>query len=232
MKRTLLSLLSVLLVGGTIEAAALPSIDSAPGHASMRIEPGHGSEEVFSHFSSECAEGRLTFIGTIRHGRHLRLTLIPGAEASSYIEAEGDGKYPWLLACDGDKKFLVEKEYGFGDGTSSFRLYTGRALAGVDYAAARPVGDGPVHASVDDETFAVKMAYDLSALGIDFVATNGASRFEGRVEKSSGACDTVSLRRTSLDAPEPGDADTRGFRVCSGRVMPTGGWLAMRGSSK
>lgn len=189
----------------------LPNIKEAANYASIDIKGTHTPIEVFRHFSSECSGGKLYFLASLKGGRFVRLTLLNYQDAASYMETDGDGKYPWLLACDGDTKFLVEKEYSSGPGRGSFRLYKGRALEGIDYAVNRPSEQEPP-SGMDDAAFSVKMASELAAYKMSFISSNGGTRFSGRYESAAGECDTVSVTRLIGNGPA-----TR-FKVCSGRV--------------
>lgn len=216
MKKMILSIIPFLLFTvKTAEAGApgmLPNITEAASYSNINIEGIHTSKEVFSHFSSQCAGGKLLFLASMRDGRHLRLSLLSGAEAADYIETNGDGKYPWLLACEGSTKFLVEKEHQYRPGEPRFHFYKGRALEGIDYAVVRDSEKSATDVSMDKTAFSEKMALELAAYRMDFISTNQGTRFAGRFEKSSGACDMVSV--TSLAA---NSATTR-FKVCSGNV--------------
>lgn len=225
MKRLYLSLIPLILAAGSLEAAALPVVKDAPNNTNIEVKSGHSAAEVFRHFSSECeGVGKVLFLGTLKHGRFLRLTLLSPKEAASYIETDGDGKYPWLLACDSRERFLVEKEHRYGTGRASFRFHKGRALEGIDYVDSRPAGAAVALDAVGDDAFAEKMASELSGHGMDFIATNQGTRFEGRIESRKGACDTVSIRRFPSGTAT---GTTQGFKVCSGQVYPLGGPLTM-----
>lgn len=189
----------------------LPSIKDAASYASIDIKGTHTPMEVFRHFSSECAGGRLLFLASLKGGRFVRLTLLNNSDAASYMETDGDGKYPWLLACDGAAKFLVEKEHQYGPGNSSFRLYKGRSLEGIDYAVNRP-SEHETASAMDDAAFAEKMASELAAYKMSFISANNGTRFSGRYENGTGECDTVSVTRLI------GNGSTTRFKVCSGRV--------------
>lgn len=225
MKRWYLTLIPFFFAAAPAQAVNLPAINETPEYTNIEIDKGHSSADVFRHFSSECSSGKVLFLGTLRDGRHLRLTLLSGNEAASYIETDGDGKYPWLLACDGAKKFLVEKEHRYGTNSGArFFLFRGRALEGVDYLEKRPSRVQTVVASADDDAFAGKMASELSGHGMDFIATNQGTRFEGKLVSRTGECDTISIKRFSNGASE---SAVRDFKVCSGRVYPLDRELAM-----
>lgn len=225
MKKMILSLIPLLLFTvKTAEAGApgmLPNITEAASYSNINIKRGHSAKDIFKHFVSECApEGKVLFLATLRDGRHLRLSLLSNAEAADYIETNGDGKYPWLLACEGATRFLVEKEHQYRPGEPKFHFYKGRALEGIDYTVGRP-SEKPITAVAMDETaFSEKMALELAAYRMDFISTNQGTRFEGRFEKSSGACDMVSVTNLS------GNGATARFKVCSGNVYTLSGPMA------
>lgn len=226
MKKMILSLIPLLLFTvKTAEAGApvaLPHVNETANYANIDIERGHSAKDIFRHFVSECAPGsKVLFLATLRDGRHLRLSLLSGAEAASYIDTDGDGKYPWLLACEGATRFLVEKEHQYRPGEARFHFYKGRALEGVDYADNRPSGRPAPAVGMDETAFSEKMASELAEYRMDFISTNQGTRFEGRFEKRSGSCDMVSV--TSL---ADNGATTR-FKVCSGRVYQLSGPLAL-----
>lgn len=198
----------------------LPNIKEAASYSNIDIKGIHTSQEVFRHFSSECAGGKLFFLAAIRGGRFVRLTLLDNSETASYMETDGDKHYPWLLACEGTTRFLVEKEYQYRPGAARFRLYKGRALEGIDYADNRPSALQAQQVNMDDKAFSEKMASELAVYKMSFISTNQGTRFEGRYESGNGSCDTVSVTR--LD----GGATAR-FKVCSGTVYPFSGPVAL-----
>ena len=222
MKKMILSLIPFLLFTvKTAEAGApgtLPNITEAASYSNINIERGHSAKDIFKHFVSECApEGEVLFLATLRDGRHLRLSLLSGAEAADYIETNGDGKYPWLLACEGATRFLVEKEHQYKPGEARFHFYKGRALEGIDYADGRPTEKPTTADALDETAFSEKMASELAAYRMDFISTNQGTRFEGRFESSNGSCDMVSVTRLA------GNGATTRFKVCSGRVYSLSG---------
>ncbi|CAG0968479.1 hypothetical protein ANRL2_01460 [Anaerolineae bacterium] len=220
----------VLLSVNAAQAGApesLPPVNEAASYSNVDIAGNHTSKEVFSHFSSECAGGKLLFLAPLKDGRFVRLTLLKSPEAAAYVDTDGDSKYPWLLACEGPARFLVEKEHQYSPGAARFRLYKGRALEGIDYAMNNTnTGTAPASAAggIDDEAFAWKMASELAAIKMDFVSTNQGTRFAGRHESSVDGCDTVSVRRLE------GDDSFRRYKVCSGSGSPQ--LLASSGSWK
>lgn len=230
MKRLFLAVIPfVLLSVNSAQSGAqadLPMIGAAASRANIVISGTHTSKEVFTHFSSECAGGKLLFLASMKTGRFVRLTLLEGLEAASYIDTDGDGKYPWLLACEGASRFLVEKEHRNNPGGPAFRLYKGRALEGIDYAvrSSTMTQTASTAKRLDDEAFAWKMASELAAIKMDFVSTNQGTRFAGRHESSIDGCDTVSVRRLE------GDGSFRRYKVCSGSGSPQ--LLASSGSWK
>jgi len=225
MKRFFLSLVPLMMAAGAAHAGALPDVGELPSQALVQIE-GSRSEEVYNHFVSECeGVGKPMFLGTLRHGRYLRLTLLDRAEAASYVKTEGDGKYPWLLACQGRESFLLEKEHQYATGGAAFRLHKGRSLEGIDFVEKGPFVAAAQGAQADELAFAEKMASQLSSYGMDFVATKEGTRFEGRIDGRQGSCDKVWIR---LLRPGEEAGSELEFNVCSGTVYPSGAALAMK----
>lgn len=227
MKKIALSFLSILLATvDTIEAGSfktLPTISETPGYSYIELDARHNAKDIFNHFVSECGpSGKLLFLGTLRDASHLRLTLLSANEAAGYIETDGDGKYPWLLACDGEEKFLVEKDQQYGNKEAKVRLYKGRALEGIDYAQERSSAPAVLTAAQTDEGYTEKLATDLAWYKMSFVGTHQGTRFEGRYENKSGSCDMVSVTRVASD-----NATTQSFKVCSGTVYPLTGPVAL-----
>lgn len=226
MKRLFLSLVSIMIAAGVSHANALPAVGELSGQALVEIDGTYGSEEVYSHFVSECEGiGKPMFLATLRDGKYLRLTLLDPADAALYIKAEGDGKYPWLLACQGAESFLVEKEHRYANGGASFRFHKGRALEGIDFVEKRTAVAVSEPAAVDDQAFAEKMASEISFHGMDFVASKDGTRFQARIEGRQGSCDEVSVR---FQRPGKETGSRMGFKVCSGMVYPSGSALAMK----
>ena len=227
MKKFALSFLSILLATvDTIEAGSfktLPTISETQGYSYIELDSRHDAKDIFDHFVSECGpSGKLLFLGTLRDASHLRLTLLNEDEAASYIETDGDGKYPWLLACDGPEKFLVEKDQKYGPKEAKVRLYKGRAFEGIDYARERSSAPAVKTVAQIDEGYTEKLATDLAWYKMSFVSTHQGTRFEGRYENRSGSCDMVSVTRVDSD-----NATTQSFKVCSGTVYPLTGPVAM-----
>lgn len=227
MKRIALTLLSLMIAAvDTAEAGSLkplPTISEAPNYSNVALETSHGAKNIFEHFVSECSpNGTVLFLATMKDGRHMRLTLLDANEAKSYIETDGEGKYPWLLACDGPEKFLVEKDQQYGNRGARVSLYKGRALEGIDYAKGKSAAQNETAVVSAEEGYSEKIASDLASYKMSFVSKHLGTRFEGRYESSAGPCDMVSVKRV-----DPDTATMQSFKVCSGAVYPLTGPVAM-----
>jgi len=222
-----LGFLSLLLAAaGTADAGSLrplPTIDEAPGYTTVALDAANGAKKIFDHFVSECSpEGTVLFLAALKDGAHRRLTLLSSDEAKSYIETDGDGKYPWMLACDGPEKFLVEKDQAYGGRAAKVSLFRGRALEGIDYATARNTTGDATAVARAEEGYSEKVATDLASIKMSFVSMHKGTRFEGRYEAAIGPCDMVSVTRV-----DPDTATMQSFKVCSGAVYPLTGPIAM-----
>lgn len=227
MKRLALTFLSIFLAAASTadagSAKPLPAINEAPNYSNTQLDASNGAMKIFDHFVSECSpKGTVLFLATLKDGRHMRLTLLDANEAKSYIETDGEGKYPWMLACDGPEKFLVEKDQSYAGRAAKVSLYKGRALEGIDYATTRSTASDATAVARAEEGYSEKIATDLASYKMSFVSTHLGTRFEGRYEAAVGPCDMVSVKRV-----DPDTATMQSFKVCSGSVYPLTGPIAM-----
>lgn len=227
MKRMALTFLSIFLAAASTADAGsvkpLPTISEAASYSNTQLDASHGAKRIYDHFVSECSpKGSVLFLAALKDGRHMRLTLLDVNEAKSYIETDGKGKYPWLLACDGPEKFLVEKDQQYGNRGARVSLYKGRALEGIDYATTRSLDRNESAVARAEEGYSEKIATELASYKMSFVSTHLGTRFEGRYEAASGPCDMVSVKRV-----DPDNSTMQSFKVCEGSVYPLTGPVAM-----
>ncbi len=100
-----------------------------------RIPGFYSSLDMYQYMGALCRKngGTPVPVVTNRVGKKARLTEVAEDTAFDYIFNSGDGRDPWLLECNGPKKFLLEKTYRFGPGDSEFYYHSGRGLEGVNY---------------------------------------------------------------------------------------------------
>jgi len=105
--------------------------------------------DVYQYMYALCEKGNgraLTVISK-RAGRFVRLVEAAPEEAFRHIVSSIDSKDPWFFACEGETKFIVEKDYGYGpDERGRFTFHQGRGLEWVDFKRA---GDKDKLASLD-----------------------------------------------------------------------------------
>lgn len=233
MKRTMIAVFFILTLTGEADSADTP-LKEMIGNATFEktvISGDYSSSDVFHHFRSACInKGVGYFVAPQKDGRFTRLTLLNDVEAVAYAEINGDGRQSWLFACEGATKFLVEKEHQYKPGQTTFILYRGRALEGVDYVVR--AGSGTAGTAVaqdglsDNEEAALvqKVAIDLAEYKTDFIRTELGTRLEGRYASSTGSCDLVSVTRMPFGND---GTTTQNFKVCSGRAYPINGLLTV-----
>lgn len=201
--------------------------------------------DLFAHMTALCRKvnGHPVYVVPRNYGSSKRMTEVNAVEAFRYIASSGSGG-AWELACEGKSKFLLSKDYNFGeDAWSAARFFSGRGLEGVNYIRE----DGrTLRASYDrliDRETEIKaveaVAFEVSDLKMGFVKAGVAGRYEGLYLKTDfNGCDIVSVRNGLYD----GRTIVRDFKVCSGTIAllkekteegsPTGSTLLSKGASR
>ncbi len=95
--------------------------------------------DVYQYMYALCEKGNGKALAVIskRAGRFVRLVEASPEEAFRHIVTSIDSKDPWFFACEGETKFIVEKDYGYGtDDKDRFTFRQGRGLEWVDFQRA------------------------------------------------------------------------------------------------
>lgn len=206
---------------------------------------GYSAADLYQHATAACRNdgGTPLFLIPRSSGRHKRLTKVGALSAFRYILSTGGPEDTvWYIACEGDRRFVVEKNYRLlTGGVESATVILDRGLEGVSYAenwgrAEEPAG-GPLSTVVaavtgrgrraDEPTkkFLRQMAREVAFVGGNLVRLNGPSRYSGFYSKSSSApgCAEVSINHMQYS---PDKDETRikvyDFRVCGSKVKSTG----------
>ena len=117
MKRTLKTIIAIsamMLFGGAtavnaqgIEADAV-SLPYANG--AFALDNGIDSKVLFAQVNALCTElsGKASYVIPVKNGRYTRLAEVGYDEAAGYVNgATGDNS--WIMACEGAKRFVVER---------------------------------------------------------------------------------------------------------------------------
>lgn len=117
----------------------LPALDDISVPETGRLEGDHRSIDVFQYMSALCGKvnGNPSFVVPKKYGKFTRLTQVEPLEAFNYLATSGEGKQGWLLACEGDEKFVVQKNFKYNPGEENkFYFHHRRGLEGFDYVKA------------------------------------------------------------------------------------------------
>ncbi|WKZ32776.1 MAG: hypothetical protein QY316_12840 [Thermodesulfobacteriota bacterium] len=219
----LAALLAALLASGGASAAGkgeLPNLSGGP------IDGNLAGIDVYNKMRAFCNEegGRPLAVVSKRFGGFVRLVEVTPDDAAEHIASGGEGKYPWYLACEGDSRFIVEKDYRYSPGEpEKFHLSRGRGLEWLDYIKAeepekiarleaRSVKAEKTEAR-ENTRLLEEVALQASSLRMDFVRAVNGARYEAKynsVEKA-GACSRVTVK---YEAQGPSGEKFFDYRVC------------------
>ena len=116
----------------------IPSLEEVAAPPGGKIKGDYASIDVYQYMYALCKKenGTPSVIVSKRFGKVARYTEVSAEEAFSHLLA-GEGKDPWFFGCEGENRFIVEKDYQFNpDGASSFYFHPKRGLEWVDYVKA------------------------------------------------------------------------------------------------
>jgi hypothetical protein len=117
----------------------IPSLEEVAAPAGGRMEGDYASIDIYQYMYALCKKenGTPAVIVSKRFGKFARYTEVSAEEAFSHLLSSGEGKDPWFFGCEGEKRFIVEKDYQSGpDGENRFYFHPKRGLEWVDYVKA------------------------------------------------------------------------------------------------
>jgi len=117
----------------------IPSLEEVAAPPSGRIEGDYASIDIYQYMYALCKKenGTPSVIVSKRFGKVARYTEVSAQEAFSHLLASGEGKDPWFFACEGENRFIVEKDYQYSpDKANRFYFHPKRGLEWVDYVKA------------------------------------------------------------------------------------------------
>lgn len=205
----------------------VPSFEEITAPPNGKLSGNYSSVDVYQYMYALCKKdnGKPAVVVSKRYGRFVRLTQVNATEAFNYLMASGDGKDPWFFACEGDKKFIVEKDYTYNmDENSTFYFHPNRGLEWVDYVKS---GEKAKTAALEAASMEVvkennpvetarlieDMAWELSTFKMDFIKTSSGSRFAGfyNDNRKKEGCDLVTIKHTQKAELEE---KTYNYKVC------------------
>ncbi|MDO8426032.1 MAG: hypothetical protein Q7T24_00785 [Deltaproteobacteria bacterium] len=212
---------------------ALPSFNEISFPKTGKLTGNYSNPDLYQYLSALCRKnnGAAEIVITKRYGKYLRLTQVGPEEGSSYILSNGKGKDPWFFACNGNGRFVVEKDYQYKPGEESLYFYTNRGLEGADFVrsddteAIALLNNSGVELSMDTERqtdFLEEMAWEVASLQMNFVKTSAGSKFTGLFYGSKAECGYVTIKHTHT-GPKDASEMAYNYRVCNNRVASLDG---------
>jgi len=135
---------SYLIKSGAAEPIAYRT-PSVPPYEEIETPPDGEMEgalagiDMYQYMYALCKKGNGKAFTVIskRAGRFVRLVEASPEEAFRHLFSSGDSKDPWFFACEGETKFIVEKDYGYSpDDRGKFTFRQNRGLEWVDFMKA------------------------------------------------------------------------------------------------
>lgn len=115
---------------------SIPPLEEISLPPNGRIAGDHASVDIYQYMYALCKKenGTASVVISKRFGKVARYTEVGAEEAFGYLLASGDGRDPWFFACEGETRFMVEKDYQYNsDGANKFSFHSKRGLEWVDY---------------------------------------------------------------------------------------------------
>ena len=212
-----------------------------PGkYALAEGESGYGAIDLYQHAAAACAklDGELTFVIPRSNGKIKRLAKVDALSAFRHILASGGPvDTVWYIACDGDERFAVEKNYRvLSGGAEMATVSVDRGLEGVNYAEnwgspEKPKGIEGILAKVTGKThkpskkFLKQMVREVAFMKGSLVRIEGASRYTGIYSGSSAGpeCENVSIKHIHYEPKtDRTRIDTYDYRLCDSKIKRIG----------
>lgn len=210
---------------------ALPSFEQIAKFPKGQVKGNYNSLDLYQYAYVLCKKesGVPAVVVPKRYGKYMRLTQVNSVEAFNYLLKEGEGKDSWLFACEGTKKFVLEKEPQYTPSEDKkFYFYQNRGLEGVDFVKSTDTvylsrlmaseAEVAMAALRDNSEFIENMAWNLSNVKVTFVTTNSGLRFSGSVTSKTGKdCSNITIKQTASLTLKT-DEKVYKYEVCNSRI--------------
>lgn len=197
---------------------SVPPYEELETPSNGRMEGAFDGIDMYQYMYALCKKGNGKAFTVIsrRTGRVVRLVEASPAETFRHLLTMGNGKDPWFFACEGETKFIVQKDYGYGENDKArFTFYQNRGLEWVDFVksgdkddlARLDSFDGELQNSTHDPAVLAGMAREVASFRSDMVKAVNGARYEGHY--------LASLRKDGCDFVAINDGSrTFNYRVC------------------
>lgn len=125
----------------------VPSYARLLAPAKGRLKGSYSNTEIYQYVYALCKKenGNPAFVVPKRYGKYVRLTKVAPADAFEYLMTSVKKKDAWYAACEGEKKFMLEKEYAYSEkDRESLIFHPNRGLEGISFVSAE---DAPSYKS-------------------------------------------------------------------------------------
>ncbi|MBI5492297.1 MAG: hypothetical protein HY893_05120 [Deltaproteobacteria bacterium] len=212
---------------------ALPSFSEIRLPKTGRLAGKYSNLDMYEYMSALCKKnnGSPEIVITKRYGKYLRLTHVSTAEGSSYIISNGKEKDPWFFACNGSRRFVVEKDYQYKPDEDNLYFRLNRGLEGIDFvksddseavALLNLRGMEPAMDEAGRTDFVEEMAWEVANMQMNFVKTYAGERFSGQFYGSKAECGYVIIKQSQPEEKQTVET-AYNYRVCNNRVASLDG---------
>ncbi len=212
---------------------ALPSFSEIRLPKTGRLAGNYSNLDMYEYMSALCKKnnGSPEIVITKRYGKYLRLTHVSTAEGSSYIISNARDKDPWFFACNGSRRFVVEKDYQYKPDEDNLYFRLNRGLEGIDFVksedsdAVALLNISGVEPAMDEAgrtDFVEEMAWEVANMQMNFVKTYAGARFSGQFYGSKAECGYVIIKQSQHEEKKTTETAFN-YRVCNNRVASLDG---------
>lgn len=149
-----------------------------------RLKGSYSNTEIYQYVYALCKKenGSPAFVVPKRYGKYVRLTKVAPADAFDYFMTSAKKKDAWYASCEGEKKFMLEKEYAYSEkDQESLIFHPNRGLEGISFVSAEeaPSYKSKLEAAMKEEAmnspdktdFLDGMAWEVAYAKTGFVKT-------------------------------------------------------------
>lgn len=185
---------------------AVPSYSRLLAPPKGRLKENYSNAEIYQYAYALCKKenGNPSFVLPKKYGKYTRLTKLPPADAFGYLVSSVKKKDAWYAACEGAKKFMLEKEYAYSEkDKESLIFHPNRGLEGISFVSPDEVPSfkSKVEVSIKDEAsnrpnkidFLDEMAWEVAFTMTDFVKTLDGLNYTGLYNAEEKNCRRVTI---------------------------------------